>query len=59
VIGADVVALAASAIALSWLGRFGSRADRDTGESEEQKRWREFEREFRRHVAEASGEREP
>jgi hypothetical protein len=58
VIGADLVALAASAIALSTLGRFGLRADRDACESEEQKRWREFEHAFRRHVAETSGERE-
>jgi hypothetical protein len=59
VIGADLVALVASAIALGTLGRFGLRASRDACESEEQKRWREFEHAFRRHVAETSGEREP
>jgi len=59
VIGADVVALAACAIALNGLGRIGLRADRDARESEQQRRWREFEEAFRRHVAETSGEREP
>jgi hypothetical protein len=59
VIGADVIALAASATALSRLCRISLRLDRDGRESEEQTRWRDFEQAFRRQVSETSGEREP